>query len=105
MVMTHSAGRRGGAVAPPVADAGATPADPSPLDVQPAGDRYYRHPGDAVRLVLLGLAVALLAGFVWLGTDTAQGLTSDFEGTVSRVPTSIRQLALALAQVGAVAAP
>ena len=33
-------------------------------DLRPPGDRYYRHPGDAVRLVLWGFTVVGLATFM-----------------------------------------
>ncbi len=102
--MTHDVAREPvDVIAPSVADTDLAQSDG--LDLRPPGDRYYRHPGDVVRLVSWTVAVALLAGFMSIGTNTAQGLTTDFQRTVSRVPLSVRELALALAQVASVATP
>ena len=81
---------------PPPAAAGA-PTD----QVRPPGERYFRHPGDVVRLVIWGLAALLLAVFLRLAPDTSDGLTSDLGRAASRVPTAVRELSLALVQVGA----
>ncbi len=85
---------------PPPAAAGA-PTD----QVQPPGERYFRHPGDVVRLVIWGLAALVLGVFLRLATDTSDGLTSDLGRAASRVPTAVRELALALVQVGAIVVP
>ncbi|HEX6786555.1 MAG TPA: lysylphosphatidylglycerol synthase transmembrane domain-containing protein, partial [Acidimicrobiales bacterium] len=85
---------------PPPAAAGA-PTD----QVRPPGERYFRHPGDVVRLVIWGLAALLLGVFLRLAPDTSDGLTSDLGRAASRVPTAVRELALALAQVGAIVVP
>ena len=85
---------------PPPAAAGA-PTD----QVRPPGERYFRHPGDVVRLVIWGLAALLLGVFLRLATDTSDGLTSDLGRAASRVPTAVRELALALVQVGAIVVP
>jgi undecaprenyl-diphosphatase len=73
--------------------------------VQPPGERYFRHPGDVVRLVIWGLAALVLGVFLRLATDTSDGLTSDLGRAASRVPTAVRELALALVQVGAIVVP
>ena len=65
---------------PPPAAAGA-PTD----QVQPPGERYFRHPGDVVRLVIWGLAALLLGVFLRLAPDTSDGLTSDLGRAASRV--------------------
>jgi uncharacterized protein (TIRG00374 family) len=85
---------------PPPAAAGA-PTD----QARPPGERYFRHPGDVVRLVVWGLAALLLGLYIRLATDTSDGLTSDLGRAASRVPTAVRELALALVQVGAIVVP
>ena len=77
----------------------------SGFDPAPPGERYYRHPGDAVRLVLWGGAALLLAVVIGFGTHTTDGLTADFGRVVGRAPTSVRELLLALVQVFAIAVP
>jgi undecaprenyl-diphosphatase len=77
----------------------------SSLDVRPPGERYYRHPGDVVRLVLWGSATVLLALVIWLAPSTMDGVTDDLGRASARVPKAARQLALALAQVLAVLVP
>ena len=73
-----------------------TPADATPtIDDHPAGERYFRHPGDVVRLVLWGLATVVLVLFIELATDTSNGVTTDLGRAAARVPTSVRELSLA----------
>jgi undecaprenyl-diphosphatase len=83
----------------------AQPADRPDDQVRPPGERYFRHPGDVVRLVIWGLAVVLLGLFLRLAPDTSGGVTSDLGRAASHVPTAVRELALALAQVGAIVVP
>ena len=73
--------------------------------MQPPGERYFRHPGDVVRLVIWGLAALVLGIFIRLATDTSNGLTSDLGRAASAMPTAVRELALALVQVGAIVVP
>ena len=75
------------------------------VDYQPPGDRYYRHPGDVVRLVVWGAATVLLILWTWLATSTAGGVTADLGRATGRVPVAMRELLLALAQVAAVLVP
>ena len=75
------------------------------FELTPPGERYYRHPGDAVRLVLWGIAALLLAIVIALGTHTTDGVTADFGRVAARVPRSARELLLALTQVVAIAVP
>ncbi len=86
----------------------ATP-DPSTeariFDPRPPGDRYYRHPGDAVRLVLWSALTILLALFISIATDTSDGLTSDLGRAAARASRPARELLLALLQVAAVVLP
>ena len=75
------------------------------FDASPPGERYYRHPGDVVRLVLWGLAAVLLAVVIGIGTHTTDGVTADLERVAARAPVSVRELLLALTQVVAIAVP
>ena len=81
--------------------------EPEPDRVRPAppGERYFRHPGDVVRLVLWGIAALLLAIVIDVGTHTTDGLTADLGRVGARAPMSLRELVLALTQVGAVGVP
>lgn len=79
--------------------------DAGTLDTTPPGDRYYRHPGDVVRLVLSALAVVALVLFVEVATRTSEGVTADLGDAASAVPSAVRELALALTQVAAIAVP
>jgi uncharacterized protein (TIRG00374 family) len=83
----------------------AEPADRSEDQVRPPGERYFRHPGDVVRLVIWGVLAAVIGLFIRLATDTSDGVTSDLGRAASRVPTAVRELALALLQVGAIVVP
>jgi uncharacterized membrane protein YbhN (UPF0104 family) len=74
------------------------PVEPG-LDVRPPGDRYYRHPGDVVRLVLWGSGTVVLALLIWLAPSTMDGVTEDLGRASARMPRPGRQLALAIAQV------
>ena len=75
------------------------------LDVAAPGERYFRHPGDVLRLVLWGLTTLLLALFVSVTTASSTGLTTDLGRAAARLPVSVRELVLALTQVAAVAVP
>jgi glycosyltransferase 2 family protein len=75
------------------------------FDSAPPGERYFRHPGDVVRLVLWGSAALLLAVVIAIGTHTTDGLTSDLGRVAGRAPESVRELLLALTQVLALAVP
>ena len=75
------------------------------LDLRPPGDRYFRHPGDVVRLVVWGGTTLLLITWTWLATSTADGVTADVGRVTERLPDAVRELLLAMAQVGAVIVP
>ena len=90
---------------PVLARPGAAAPEVSAADALPPGDRYYRHPGDAVRLVLWGLAAVLLSVVVGIATATTAGVTADLGRVATRIPEAVRQLALALVQVMAVTVP
>jgi hypothetical protein len=82
--------------------------EPSPDDalaITPPGERYYRHPGDALRLVLWGVATVLLLVLVEVAEATTEGITTDFGHAGERVAAAIRELSLALLQVGALVVP
>jgi undecaprenyl-diphosphatase len=69
------------------------------LDDRPAGERYYRHPGDILRLIVWSLTTVLLILFVQVATQTSHGLTVDLGQAAARVATAARELILALTQV------
>ena len=67
-----------------------------------AGERYYRHPGDVVRLVGWASAALLLLLFLAVATATSDGVRDDLGGVVTAVPTAVRQLLLVVVQIAAV---
>jgi uncharacterized protein (TIRG00374 family) len=75
------------------------------LDTRPPGERYFRHPGDVVRLVLWGAATLVLVAFTWLATETSEGVAADLAQAAGRVPRSVRALVLNLAQLAALVGP
>ena len=74
-------------------------------DDRPPGERYFRHPGDVVRLVLWTLAAILLVVFVEVATGTSGGISTDLGGAAGRIPRTVREVLLALTQVVAVVLP
>ena len=74
------------------------PAQPT-FDDRPAGERYYRHPGDVVRSIVWGLTTVLLVVFLEGATQTSRGLTVDLGHAAARVADAARELVLALTQV------
>ena len=72
---------------------------------RPPGDRYFRHPGDVVRLVVWGAAAILLVLLLRLAKSTSAGLTTDIGRAAASVPDAIREFALALVQVGGLLVP
>jgi glycosyltransferase 2 family protein len=75
------------------------------LDQRPPGERYYRHPGDVIRLVLWAAAAVLLVLFIEVATGTSSGMTDDLGGAAASVPRPAREFVLALVQVSAVLIP
>jgi uncharacterized membrane protein YbhN (UPF0104 family) len=75
------------------------------VDHRPPGERYYRHPGDIVRLVLWAGATVVLLLFIDVATNSSDGLRVDLGGAATSVPEALRRLLLAGAQIGVVAAP
>ena len=69
------------------------------------GDRYFRHPGDVVRLVLWAIVAILLVLLLRLGKATSEGVTTDLGRAASQIPDAVREFALALVQVGAILVP
>ena len=45
------------------------------VELRPPGERYFRHPGDVVRLVLWGAATFVLVVFIGVATGTSDGVT------------------------------
>ena len=75
------------------------------FDERPPGERYYRHPGDVVRVVIWALATIALVLLVELAEGTNAGLREDVGEAAALIPLAVRQLALILAQVAAAAVP
>jgi len=75
------------------------------LDAGPPGDRYFRHPGDVVRLVLFGVVLIVLVLVVRLAPASRRGWADDLGRVAARPPDGMRHaaLALALAQLAVVA--
>ena len=73
-----------------------------PFDERPAGERYYRHPGDVVRLVVWAVVTIAVVLFVQIATDTSAGVTTDLGRAGARAATAVRELVLALTQVAVV---
>ncbi len=71
------------------------------LDGQPPGERRFRHPGDAVRLVVWGTVTLVLVVLLAVATSTSEGVTTDVGRVVTRVPNSVREFLLGLVQVAA----
>jgi len=59
---------------------------------RPPGDRYFRHPGDVVRLVLAAAALLLLVLFVELATSTSRGVSADLGRAATAVPEEAREV-------------
>jgi glycosyltransferase 2 family protein len=78
---------------------------PAPSELAPPGERYFRHPGDVVRLVLWGATTVVLVLFIAVATGTSDGLTADLGRAAAQLPSTGRQLLLALTQVAAIAVP
>jgi glycosyltransferase 2 family protein len=77
----------------------------SRFDDLPPGERYYRHPGDVIRLVVWGLITFTLVLFVELAEGTNDGLREDVADLVAVIPVTVRQLAVTIAQVAAILVP
>ena len=79
--------------------------DGSVVDDRPPGERYYRHPGDVVRLVVWATASAVLLLFITVATTTSDGVRVDLGGAATSFPDAVRQLLLASVQIAAVVTP
>jgi undecaprenyl-diphosphatase len=75
------------------------------LDQRPPGERYYRHPGDVIRLILWAVAAVLLVLFVEVATGTSTGMRNDLGGAAASVPRPAREFVLAVVQASAVLIP
>ena len=80
-------------------------ADAPAFDLSPPGERYFRHPGDVVRLVVWGSVTLALAILLGTGTSTADGVTDDLSRLSGRAADSARELLLVLTQMAALAGP
>ncbi len=91
--------------APPLGVVDASLGEQPLFDERPAGERYYRHPGDVVRIVVWGTATILLVLLVELAEGTDAGLRTDLGEAAALIPRAVRELALAAAQLAAVLVP
>ena len=80
-------------------------ADAPTFDLSPPGERYFRHPGDVVRLVVWGSVTLALGILLGTGTSTADGVTDDLSRLSGRAADSARELLLVLTQMAALAGP
>ena len=75
------------------------------FDERPPGERYFRHPGDIVRLVVWGAATIVLVLLIELAEGTDDGIRQDLGEAVALIPLAVRELALAAAQIAALLVP
>ena len=86
-------------------EGGTTPGLASAAASVPPGDRYFRHPGDVVRLVLAAAVLLLLVLFVELATATSRGVSADLGRAATAAPDAAREFLLAVTQIVAIAFP
>jgi undecaprenyl-diphosphatase len=82
-----------------------TGADVPAFDVRPPGERYFRHPGDVLRLVVWGVTTIAVAVLVGSGTATAQGVSDDVASVFGQIADGARELLLVLVQAFALGGP
>jgi undecaprenyl-diphosphatase len=75
------------------------------FDDVPPGERYYRHPGDIIRLVVWGLITLALALFIELAEGSNDGVREDLGDVVALIPVTVRQLAVTIAQAAVILVP
>jgi undecaprenyl-diphosphatase len=75
------------------------------FDDVPPGERYYRHPGDVLRLAVWGLVVLAVAVFIELAEGSNEGVRDDIGDVVALIPVTVRQLAVTIAQAIAILVP
>jgi glycosyltransferase 2 family protein len=75
------------------------------FDDRPPGERYYRHPGDVVRVVVWVVTTIALILLIESAEGTNAGLREDLGDAAALLPQAVRQLAIAVAQVAAVLVP
>jgi glycosyltransferase 2 family protein len=75
------------------------------FDQRPPGERYFRHPGDVVRLVVWGAATIVLVLLIELAEGTDDGIRQDLGEAVALIPLAVRELTLAAAQIAALLVP
>ncbi|MET0911422.1 MAG: hypothetical protein ABWZ99_18300, partial [Ilumatobacteraceae bacterium] len=75
------------------------------FDDVPPGERYYRHPGDVIRMTVWGLIIIALAIFIELAEGSNEGVRDDIGDVVALIPVTVRQLAVTIAQAVAILVP
>jgi glycosyltransferase 2 family protein len=74
-------------------------------DHRAPGERYYRHPGNVIRVVAWTVVAVALVLFVDLAVATSSGVRTDLGQAATHVPDAARQLLLGVVQLGCVAVP
>ena len=72
---------------------------------RPAGERYYRHPGDVVHLIAWLVFGACWVLLLALADDTSSGVRTDLGRIFTAPPDAARELLLVAVQAAAVLAP
>jgi undecaprenyl-diphosphatase len=90
-----------------VAAPGVTDGPPFPVgfDESPPGERYFRHPGDVLDVVLSAAALLVLIAFIHVSTGTSAGVRADLAHAATSVPRAARELLLAVVQVATLLVP
>ena len=79
--------------------------DPPRFALARPGERYERHPGDLLRLVLWTAGTVALVALVETADRTAAAVDADLSGWIESIPEVARQLARTLVAVTALAVP
>ena len=72
------------------------------IDDLPPGERYFRHPGDVIHLVVWGVVTLVLLVFIEFAEGSNAGLRDDLADVVALIPVAVRQLAVTVAQIVAI---
>jgi len=69
------------------------------MEDRPAGERYFRHPGDVLGLIAWAVVTLALIAFVEAATNTSDGLRRDLGRAATSIPGALREILLAVVQV------
>ena len=62
------------------------PSLPVGFDESPPGERYFRHPGDVLDVVLSAAALLVLIAFIHVSTGTSAGVRADLGQAATSAP-------------------